>query len=294
MLSCGRQEENAEAELDPGSLEALERLGLPEPELDDLVLEMTVGYERLRLFLYDELPPQAYEELFNDIFKTADRKRILERSASGRWLNGLKIDQRGVGLMSMFGEEDSPATLSFQHSRLGPAFEIRKPFREDVITIGDKNYYRRSHSVLELYSSERGIMSLHFTFTLQATPELDPPGYPYHHYEYDLSGGFMLSALHNEKGYRVDGAGVRLFHYDVEKLAERSSNPDKVTSGEALLSRHVFNDELVLSEDAKMHLLKLMEMVMIYWANYWPKKPERNVYSELLQQQPYKLAKAPE
>ena len=192
--------------------------------------------------------------------------------------------------MSMFGEEDSPAVLSFQYSRLGPAFEIRKPFREDVITIGDKNYYRRSHSVLELYSSERGIISLHFTFTLQATPELDPPGYPYHHYEYYLSGGFMLSACDNEKGYTVNGAGVRLFHYDVKKLAERRSNPDKVTSGEALLSRYVFNDELVLSEDAKMHLLKLMEMVMIYWANYWPKKTEKNIYSELLKTRPYKLS----
>ena len=96
ITSCGREKE-AEAKIDPGSLEALEHLDLPELELDDVVLDLTQGYEHLRLFLYDELPPQVYEELFNDIFKTADRKQISERSVSGRWLNGLKIDQRGVG-----------------------------------------------------------------------------------------------------------------------------------------------------------------------------------------------------
>lgn len=66
-------------------------LNLPEPELDDLSLKITEGYEHLRPFLQQDIPPEIFEELLGDIHRDLDKKRIAAESKPGHWLFGAKI-----------------------------------------------------------------------------------------------------------------------------------------------------------------------------------------------------------
>lgn len=261
-------------------------LNLPEAKLDDLVLKITEGYEHLRPFLQQDIPPKIFEELLRDIHLDFDKKRIAAGSKPGHWLNGVTIGQRGVGLLSVFKEQDPPANVTFDyHSWKSTPIQIRKRPIWDRINLAGTEYGRMFSSEIMLTASKNGISDLRISFmiiitreAMQETAELE---YKSVDYVYQLRGSYSMLPDVPES----DRSNSWLARYDPTEKVERVDGLTKYTDSK-ILSRDVFCDSgFNLSEEAKRHLLEIMDMAMVYYAN----TPEESVFRKLLETQPYQL-----
>lgn len=288
LTCCERREGRGETSPDvvEESLRTLAAVNLPEAKLDDLTFKITEGYEHLRPFLQKDIPSEMFEALLGDIHRDFDRKRIAAGSKPGKWLNGSKINQRGVGLLSMFKDQGPPASVLLDyHSWKATHLDIGKPPIWDTINLMGTNFGRMFGSELSVTATKNGISELRISFmiiiTHEAKQENAELAYKSGDYEYQLRGFYsMLPDV-------PDSARSHswLARYDPSQKVERVDGLTRYT-GSKILSRDMFCESgFDLSEEAKRHLLEIMDMVMVYYAN----TPEESVFRKLLEKQPYQL-----
>lgn len=288
LTCCERHEKRVDVSPDiiEESPRTLADLNLPEAKLNDLALKITEGYEHLRPFLQQDIPPKIFEETLRDIHLDFDKKRLAEGSKPGHWLNRATINQRGVGLLSVFNEQDPPANVTLDyHSWKSTEILISKRPIWDRITLAGTEYGRMFDSGIMLTAFKNGISDLTISFMIiitrearQETAELE---YKSGDYVYQLRGFYSMMPGVPES----DGSHTWLARYDPTEKVVRVDGLTRYT-GSKILSRDVFCESgFDLSEEAKRYLLEIMDMVMVYYAN----TPEKSVFRKLLEKQPYQL-----
>lgn len=258
---------------------------LEEPELNDLTLRLTNGYENLRPFLYEQIPPQVFEVLFGDV-NLEFRNRLTVESEPGTWLTDASIKQKGPGMLSVYGDDGEPASvLITRHRRNRLEVTIRKPTRWDSIVLKGREYVRVCQRRIEVYGADDGITNIVVSFGVSATPKdrEELVRKQSECFEYQLSGRYEMYP-DNPTDLVVSASSI-LFHYDPTNEVEKEHLGRRYT-GPELLSRDVFNKgDFELSSVAKEHLLKIMDMVTVYGVD----QPENAVYKDLLSRKPLKL-----
>jgi hypothetical protein len=288
LTCCERHEKRVDVSPDivEESPRTLADLNLPEAKLNDLALKITESYEHLRPFLQQDIPPKIFEETLRDIHLDFDKKRIAAGSKPGHWLNGATINQRGVGLLSVFNEQDPPANVTIDyHSYKSTDILISKRPIWDRINFAGTEYGRMFDSEIKLTAFKNGISDLRISFMIiitrearQETAELE---YQSGDHLYQLRGFYSMMPGLPES----DGSHTWLARYDPTEKVVRVDGLTRYT-GSKILSRDVFCESgFDLSEEAKRYLLEIMDMVMVYYAN----TPEKSVFRKLLEKQPYQL-----
>lgn len=246
-----------------------------EPELTPLVSTLTEGHENLRYFIQKDIPDELFEELFAGIHESF-KKRLGADPQPGR-LDGTRIDQRGVGMLSVFRNGEPPASVSItSHHRYRPEVTIHKLTEWDRIQWNGTEYARNCSRTLYVFGIDKGISEITINFAICATPtprlELARKGEEAP--EYLLAGHFVVSPNIPDAG--ASGGQVALFHYGPNERAK-------------LLSREVFHRaDLKFSGKATVKLLEIMDMIMIHGIN----RPGNPLYRDLLKSAPPELWKS--
>jgi hypothetical protein len=264
------------------------KVELQEPKLDELTIGLTKDYENLRPFLHEKIPAEVFEELFRDI-RIEFGNRLAVEQKPGIRLTPASINQRGAGMLSLFGDDDKSASVSIvRHSRNRPEVTISKPIVWDRIKLGGAEYVRKCERSLEVYGAEDGISNLLISFGVYATPVSREELVRKHSdcFEYWLVGRYEISPASPTN--LILSASAILFHYNPTKEVEQEYAGQKFT-GPELLSRVVFNKgDFDLSRTARKHLLQIMDMVTAYGID----QPENAIYKELLSSDTLNLRRA--
>ena len=254
-------------------------------KLDPLVFCLTKNYENLRCFIHDEKTNTVFDPLFGDVCADFE-SRVKADSKPGTWLNQARINKRGTGMLSVFGDLDEPASVSIvRHRPDSPEVTISKQARWDRIMLGETEYTRKCERQVYIHGHGDGILSVEITFGIYASSESEC--YDVQNFsgcfEYQLVGRYETTP-----GCEALSSGSTiLFHYNPNKLVEKEHLGTKYT-GPELVSRNVFRQGgIELSETSKRHLLKIMDMVTVYGID----QPGNAVYKELLKREPLELAR---
>lgn len=250
-----------------------------EPELTPLVATLTEGHENLRYFIQKDIPEELFEELFAGIHESF-KKRMGADPQPGRWLSNTTIDQRGVGMLSVFRNGEPPASvLITTHHRDRPEVTIHKLSEWDRIQWNGMEYARSCSRTLYVFGREIGITEITIDFAINAcrATRLDRVKKQWEAPEFMLNGRFVIMPDIPDAG--ASHGQVALFEYG---LSDQLSAPH-------LRSREVFHSaDVKLSEKATVKLLEIMDMIMVHGID----RPGNPVYRDLLRSSPPKLQKS--